>query len=93
MTEKHIEQALVKAVKQHGGLCIKLTSPSMNGLPDRLCLFSGGKAGFVEVKASGKTPRALQKVRHKQLMHLGFSVFVLDDRNEIDEVIHAISGA
>lgn len=32
MKEKLIEQALVKAVKHKGGLCLKLVSPSLVGI-------------------------------------------------------------
>lgn len=34
MLEKEIEKSLVKRVKGLGGICLKLVSPSMDGLPD-----------------------------------------------------------
>lgn len=39
MLEKDIEKALVKKVKALGGLCIKFTSPSMMGIPDRIVFY------------------------------------------------------
>lgn len=60
MREKTIEQHLVKAVKNSGGIAPKLVSPGFDGMPDRLVLLPGGKIGFVEVKAPGKEPRPLQ---------------------------------
>ena len=60
MREKIIEQHLVKAVKNSGGIAPKLVSPGFDGMPDRLVLLPGGKIGFVEVKAPGKEPRPLQ---------------------------------
>lgn len=87
MTEKHIEQKLVKRVKALGGLALKLNPLGMDGIPDRLILLPKGIAFFVETKAPGKKPRALQVNRMKQLERLGFSCFVLDDDKQIDEVI------
>ena len=93
MREQEIEWHLVKAIKSKGGLCLKLSSPSMIGLPDRLCLLPDGKVGFVELKAPGRKPRPLQLKRYEQLRHLGFPVFVLDDKDKIGGVIDAIQGA
>ena len=70
MLEKEIEQKLVKAVKQKGGLCIKFTSLGFDGVPDRLVLLPNGRMAFIELKAPGKKPRALQKRRMKQLSAL-----------------------
>ena len=60
MREKTIEQHLVKAVKNSGGIAPKLVSTGFDGMPDRLVLLPGGKIGFVEVKVPGKEPRPLQ---------------------------------
>lgn len=79
MREKEIEQKLVKAVKAVDGLCIKFTSPGMDGAPDRLVLMTGGKLAFIELKATGKKPRPLQIKRMEQLKRLGFLCFVIDD--------------
>ena len=51
MREKIIEQKLVTAVKKHGGICPKFTSPGFDGMPDRLLLLPHGRFAFVEVKA------------------------------------------
>lgn len=87
MTEKQIEQKLAKRVKALGGIALKLNPLGMDGIPDRLILLPKGIAFFVETKAPGKKPRALQVNRMKQLERLGFSCFVLDDDKQIDEVI------
>lgn len=88
MKEKQIEQKLVDEVKNINGWCLKLTG--MLGIPDRLVLLPKGKIGFVEVKAPGKKPRAIQIKRMKQLSALGFLCFVLDDVSEIREILDAI---
>lgn len=43
MLEREIEKALIEETKKCGGLCLKFTSPSMVGVPDRIILLSGGK--------------------------------------------------
>ena len=92
MREKQIESKLVKAVRHAGGMCPKLVSPGTVGMPDRMILLPGGRISFVEVKASGKEPRPLQRLRHRQLRALGFPVFVLDDPERISEILKGVCG-
>ena len=92
MREKQVEQALVKAVKARGGICLKFVAPGLSGVPDRLVLMPNGQMGFVEVKAPNKKPRALQLYRMKQLMDLGFKCFVLDEVEQIHALIERIGG-
>ena len=92
MKEKLIEQALVKAVKNKGGLCLKLVSPSLVGIPDRLILLHDGYMGFVEVKTTGKKPRRVQVKRIEQLKQLGFKAFVLDNLEGIPTLMDEIVG-
>ncbi|MDD3930294.1 MAG: VRR-NUC domain-containing protein [Sphaerochaeta sp.] len=93
MREKEIELQLVKAVKNKGGRAVKFMSPGFDGMPDRLVLLPGSTCGFVEVKAPGKKPRALQVVRHEMLKAWGFKVYVLDAKEQIEEIINDICGA
>ena len=90
MREKYVEQRLIKAVRRSGGLALKFVSPGFNGVPDRLLLFTGGRAAFAEVKAPGQKPRPLQVHRIEQLRRLGFKVFVIDDVNQIGGMIDEI---
>lgn len=93
MREKIIEQHLVEAVKNRGGITPKLVSPGFDGMPDRLVLLTGGKVGFVEVKAPGKEPRPLQAARHGLLRRLGFKVYILDDPEQIGGILDEIRTA
>ena len=93
MREKFIEQKLVKAVKAAGGIAPKFTSPGFDGMPDRIILMPGGRMAFVEVKAPGQKPRALQLSRHRLLRKLGFLVYVLDDVGQIGGIIDEIRSA
>lgn len=90
MREKQIEQKLVKAVEEAGGLALKFVSPSFDGMPDRLVLLPSGKLAFIEVKANGLKPRPLQSKRHEMLRRLGFLVHVLDDAKQIGGIIREI---
>ena len=90
MREATIEAAFVNAVQAAGGIAYKLTSPSVNGLPDRLVLFFPAKTVFVELKAPGKTLRPLQRKRRQQLMALGFPVICIDRLSQIEPCIQAI---
>ena len=93
MREKIIEQHLVKAVKNSGGIAPKMVSPGFDGMPDRLVLLPRGKIGFVEVKAPGKEPRPLQVARHGLLRRLGFKVYVLDTPEQIGGILDEIRTA
>lgn len=93
MLEKRIEATFVKVTQQRGGLCLKLTSPSMAGVPDRLVLMPDGHMGFVEMKSPGKHPRPLQIQRLSQLKRLGYQVFVCDQFEQIGGILDAIQAA
>ena len=90
--EKKLEQKLVKAVRNIGGLALKFVSPGCDGVPDRLILIAYGKIAFVEVKAKGKKPRPIQIRRINQIKNLGFLVFILDDEKDIPSIIQQVKG-
>ena len=91
MREKVIEQRLIKAVRHSGGLAMKFVSPNLNGVPDRLLLFPGGKLAFAEVKAPGEKPRPLQVHRIARLRELGFRVYVIDNVSDIEPLVRSMS--
>ena len=90
MREKTVEQKLVRAVKDIGGIAPKFVSPGLDGVPDRLILLPGGRIGFVECKAPGKQLRPLQVHRKRQLKGRGFSVYCLDRPEEIGGILDEI---
>ncbi len=90
MKEYAVERKLIQAVRRSGGLALKFVSPNLNGVPDRLLLFMGGKAAFAEIKAPGQKPRPLQVHRMEQLRRLGFWVYVIDDVEQIGGIIDEI---
>ena len=90
MTEKNIEQKLVKAVKKRGGMALKFVSPGLDGVPDRIVLLPMGRIAFVELKAPGKKMRPLQVRRKRQLEGLGFLVYCVDRVEEIGGMLDEI---
>lgn len=83
--ERDLERALVRAVKQHGGHCLKWVSPGASGVPDRIVLLPGGRVVFVELKRPrGGRMSALQKWWAKTLIDLDFSHWVIWDRGDLD---------
>lgn len=93
MREKEIERKLVSEVRKRGGICPKWVSPGYDGVPDRIALLPGHRFGFVEVKAPGEEPRALQVSRHRLLAKLGFPVYVIDGEGQIGGVLDEIQSA
>ena len=81
--ESSIERILARKVKKMGGMAVKFVSPGLDGVPDR-------KIAFVELKAPGKKPRALQEKRKRQLESLGFPVYVIDGVEQIGGVLDEI---
>lgn len=83
-SEKTLERLLKSVVenKMHG-LCVKLLSEFVTGLPDRMCLLPGQLIFFVELKTTGKKPRKMQEYMHKKLRSLGFEVYVIDSTDSL----------
>lgn len=90
MREKEIEAVLRKAARKRNGVAFKFVSPGLSGVPDRVVLLPIGKIGFIELKAPGKKLRKLQEKRKSQLEALGFLVFCLDSKEEVEVVLDAI---
>ena len=93
MREKVIERKLTLMVKKQGGICPKFVSPGFDGMPDRIVLLPGNHMAFVEVKAPGQKPRALQVSRHTLLRRLGFRVYILDSEEQIGGILDEIRTA
>jgi len=92
VTEKYIEQKLLRAVKERGGIAPKFVSPGLDGVPDRIVLLPMGRMAFVELKAPGKKMRPLQVKRKTQLEALGFLVYCVDGIEQIEEVLKEMGG-
>ncbi len=92
MRESSVEKAFKREVEKVGGWCLKIPALHASGIPDRLCLFPGGRAVFAELKAKGKKPRKIQLVVHRKLEKLGFPVAVIDSTQQVKDFINGIIG-
>jgi len=88
-SEKKLEKYLAEQIRKAGGWSLKLLSVHVTGLPDRLCLFPGGKMFFAEMKTTGKKPTKMQTLVHNRLRAMGFKVVVLDNINDINQIIES----
>lgn len=93
MREKIIEIELKNAAKSMGGIALKLISPGLNGMPDRLVLLPHGKIAFIELKAPGKKLRPIQEKRKTQIEALGFLVFLIDNIDQIGGILSEIQAS
>lgn len=89
MRESQIERYLVRRVKEIGGLCIKITSPGLIGMPDRLVLLPDGAAFFVELKAKRGSLSPAQRRRHAELRRVRQEVEVWNSIEAIDDIFGA----
>ena len=85
--EKDIENYLRDQVKKIGGIAYKFESPGNAGVPDRLVLLPGGQVHFVELKAPGKKPSALQLAQHRKINKLHSRVLIIDSKEKVDRFI------
>lgn len=89
-SEKVVERKLVEYTTLNGGMCIKLLSFHLLGLPDRLCIFPKGKIVFVETKTTKQKPRPIQLFMHDKIRKLGFRVEVADTVDRVAEIIEDV---
>ena len=88
--EKEIERFLCSEVSKKGGMCLKLISPSMAGIPDRLVILNGFY--FVELKRpKGGKLSPIQTAVHKKLAQAGAPVTVLKNKEEVESFVRNIS--
>ena len=87
VSEKAIEQYLVRKVKELGGVCLKYSNAGMVGYPDRVCLLPGRWAFWVELKSKGGRLSEVQKARQWQIRRLGHPVYVCRSRADVDGVL------
>jgi len=92
-TESDIESRLVRRVEHFGGKCIKFTSPSEDGIPDRVVVLPKGRIAFVELKRpKGGRIAALQTYQIKKLRNLGCLARVVKTFAEIEELLSDMLG-
>ena len=78
MRESTIERAVCAYAKAKGCLVMKLAGPNQKGQPDRMFIYRG-KVLFIEFKAPGKLPTALQMKWISDLFLQGMAAYTCDD--------------
>jgi Holliday junction resolvase len=69
--EAKIERKLARWAKDNGCLTYKFSSPANRGVPDRIFILPGGRVLFMELKAPGERPTALQKKHLEEIRNKG----------------------
>lgn len=84
--ESSVEAYLVKAVRQRGGVAIKL-SPAYNpGIPDRLCILPG-RIFFCEVKQKDGRLSRRQQIFIALLRRLKAEVHVIYSKEKVRDIL------
>jgi phosphoserine phosphatase len=86
-SEKTLEKKLGERVHALGGWSLKFLPFIVAGLPDRICLFPGGRVAFAEIKTTGQKLRPVQEAVIRKLERLGFEVYIIDCTDNINELI------
>lgn len=89
--EQYVEYYLRDKCKEAGFICWKLTSPGTAGVPDRV-IVTPEQTVYVETKAKGGKPRALQVKRLNDLRSLNAIACVIDTREKVDDFLDYLRG-
>lgn len=90
MRESAIEKKICEHAKAKGWLVLKLSGANDRGKPDRMFL-RNGQAVFMEIKAPGKTPTALQERWLTSLIDQGFTAVWTDNAEDGCRVIDQLT--
>lgn len=81
MLESRVQSKKIKELEKEGWFVMKLTRTNKPGIPDLIALKPGDNIQFIEVKAKGGKPSALQLFMHKTLRALGFYVEIFEGKS------------
>ena len=79
MRESTVEKSVCAYAKSRGCMVVKLNGPGHRGIPDRMFL-KDGRAMFIEFKAPGRKPTALQEKWLRDLRAVGCSAWCVDNK-------------
>lgn len=83
--ETDVESYLTTQTERRGGICKKWVSLGWAGAPDRIVILPG-QVWFVEVKAPGRKPSALQRHRIRELRALGHKATWVNSYEDVDRL-------
>lgn len=89
ITERKIEEKVVRLCRQMGLYCRKFSSPSNRGVPDRI-IGKNGRILFLELKRPGNEPTALQLREINLIRNCGLRAVWVDNFRDAEIVIRSI---
>lgn len=89
--ESKVENYLVDKCKKADILCLKFTSPSLNGVPDRILISHNYPPIFVELKRENEKPRPQQKEVINEFKKRNAEVYIIDTKKSVDKLINKIT--
>lgn len=90
MLESALETTMRRYSQLCGGKAYKFVSPGCPGVPDRICVFPGGRVIFVELKRPGRE-NGLSVQQQKTigfLQKMGCCVWVINDLTDFKQRLH-----
>lgn len=92
MLESALESSMRLYSRACGGKAYKFISPGNPGVPDRVCVFPGGRVIFVELKRpDGKGRYSQQQLKEiARLRGLGVPVWQISDLKTFKQKLHDI---
>ena len=96
MLERDLEARLVRKTQALGGVAFKFVCPGNAGVPDRLVLLPipaehqaivGRYVSFIELKALGRVPNALQRWQIDRINRLGHCAKWVDSVGGLDALL------
>lgn len=90
MRESTFEKGLKRMLEAIGCWCLKFWPGYITGFPDRIVLIPGGRIIFVETKTPTGKLSARQRLVHKQLRRLNFSVECVTNNEERTDFINTL---
>lgn len=90
MRESAVEKKVCDHAKKKGMAVYKFVSPGRSGVPDRMFIYKG-LAWFIEFKAPGKKPTALQKHEIQVMRSQGMRVAIVDNEEDGVDFINSFA--
>lgn len=85
--ERDVEKFLREQVEKRKGICLKLTSPGQDGMPDRIIVMPAGRVYFVELKTRSGELSKVQRYQLRRLTDLGQTCSVIYGRKGAEEFL------
>ena len=90
LSEKAIENYLVKRSKEYNFLCLKFNSSSASGVCDRLVVSVSGITYYVELKSPKGRLSKLQEKFIKDMAARNVIVYIISSKDRVDRFLQQI---